>query len=507
MTDHAPNDPNSGHNEAALTVSQIAGQIKRVVEGEFGHVRVRGEISRFTRAGSGHCYWSLKDDKAVIDAVMWKAMASRLAFRPEEGLEVICEGKLTTYPGRSRYQIVVERMEPAGEGALMAMLEARKKQLAAEGLFDQERKKRLPALPEVIGVVTSPTGAVIRDILHRLNDRFPRHVIVWPVLVQGEGAANQITDAIRGFNALPAEGGPTPRPDLLIVARGGGSLEDLWCFNEENVARAAAESDIPLISAVGHETDTTLIDYVSDLRAPTPTAAAEIAVPERRELLAQTDELSARLTRAQSRLMQERRDRLNGLARGLPKLDRLLAMPRQQFDRLAADLPRALRTRLDASRLALTRQAAGLRPAAIITATANARRQLDGTSARMTRSWAHNQTRLQDRMKRAAQLLEAYSHQGVLARGFALVIGPDGKPVRHKKDTWPGEDVNLTFVDGSVSARIESGGKGRATRSAQRPTKATPTKTNKSQSAKTTPTKAADQTPKQASLFDLGPED
>lgn len=480
------------HNDAALTVSEIAGQIKRVVEGEFGHVRVRGEISRFTRAGSGHCYWSLKDDKAVLDAVMWKTKVSHLSFRPEEGLEVICEGKLTTYPGRSRYQIVVDRMEPAGEGALMAMLEARKKQLAAEGLFDQDRKKPLPKLPATIGVVTSPTGAVIRDILHRLNDRFPRNVLVWPVLVQGEGAATQIAEAIRGFNAIPAEGGPTPRPDLLIVARGGGSLEDLWCFNEEEVARAAAASDIPLISAVGHETDTTLIDFVSDLRAPTPTAAAEIAVPERRELLTQTMELAARMGRAQSRILTERRDRLDGLSRGLPRADRLFALPRQQFDRLAADLPRALRTRLDAARLTLTRQGAGLRPTAIVTATRNARRGFDTLGARFSRSWPQHQKQYQSRLTRGGQLLEAYSHQGVLARGFALVMGPDGNPVRHKKDTWPGQDVTLTFMDGEVSARIESGGKGRATRT---------TRTKPKQSGKKT-AKQSSNAPKQASLFD-----
>ncbi|MEN8721954.1 MAG: exodeoxyribonuclease VII large subunit [Alphaproteobacteria bacterium] len=496
-------DPTPDHNDAALTVSQIAGQIKRVVEGEFGHVRVRGEISRFTRAGSGHCYWSLKDDKAVLDAVMWKTVAGRLAFRPEEGLEVICEGKLTTYPGRSRYQIVVERMEPAGEGALMAMLEARKKQLAAEGLFDQDRKKPLPKLPATIGVVTSPTGAVIRDILHRLNDRFPRHVLVWPVLVQGEGAANQIAEAIRGFNAIPAQGGATPRPDLLIVARGGGSLEDLWCFNEEIVARAAADSDIPLISAVGHETDTTLIDFVSDLRAPTPTAAAEIAVPERRELMTQTLELAARMSRAQSRILTERQDRLAGLSRGLPRADKLFAMPRQQFDRLAADLPRALRTRLNAARLALTRQGAGLRPTAIITATRNARSTLTSLDGRFTRSWPRHQDNYAKRLARAGQLLDAYSHQGVLARGFALVMGPDGKPVRHKKDTWPGEDVTLTFVDGDVSARIESGGHGRATRPAKtKKGRATrPTTTKPASSAKKAATKPSD-APKQASLFD-----
>ncbi|MEQ1889789.1 MAG: exodeoxyribonuclease VII large subunit, partial [Alphaproteobacteria bacterium] len=281
-------------NLPELSVSELSAALKRLVEGEFGFVRVRGEISGFTRAASGHCYLTLKDDRSVIDAVMWKGTASSLRFKPEDGMEVVCSGKLTTYPARSKYQLVVEAMAPAGVGALLAQLEERRKKLAAEGLFDAARKRPLPYLPEVIGLVTSPTGAVIRDILHRLADRFPRHVLLWPVLVQGELAARQIAAAIEGFNRL-TPGGAAPRPDVLIVARGGGSIEDLWAFNEEIVVRAAAASKIPLISAVGHETDTTLIDYASDLRAPTPTAAAEMAVPVRGELRVQVLDLQRRL--------------------------------------------------------------------------------------------------------------------------------------------------------------------------------------------------------------------
>ena len=267
-------------NTPEYSVSDLARALKRTVETEYGHVRVRGELGRVTIPKSGHMYLDLKDAEAVIDGVMWKGVVAGLSFRPEEGLEVICEGRLSTFPGRSKYQIIIERMEPAGAGALMALLEERKRKLAGEGLFAPERKRAIPYLPRVVGVVTSPTGAVIRDILHRLDDRFPVHVLIWPVLVQGEGAAAQIAAGIEGFNALEP-GGPVPRPDVLIVARGGGSVEDLWAFNEEIVVRAAAGSEIPLISAVGHETDTTLIDFASDRRAPTPTGAAEIAVPVR----------------------------------------------------------------------------------------------------------------------------------------------------------------------------------------------------------------------------------
>ena len=269
--------PKAGDNALPFTVSELSGALKRTVEGAFGHVRVRGEISGWKRHASGHCYMTLKDADACMDAVLWRGQAASLAFRPEDGAEVIASGKLTTYPGRSKYQLVVDRLELAGEGALMALLDKRRRALAAEGLFDAERKRPLPFLPRTIGIVTSPTGAVIRDILHRLADRCPTRVIVWPVPVQGEGAAAKVAAAIEGFGALTG----ADRPDLLIVARGGGSIEDLWAFNEEEVVRAAASSPIPLISAVGHETDTTLIDHAADRRAPTPTAAAEMAVPVR----------------------------------------------------------------------------------------------------------------------------------------------------------------------------------------------------------------------------------
>src|SRR5476649_444654 len=322
-------------NAPEFTVSELSSALKRTVEEAYGHVRVRGEISGFRGPhSSGHCYFALKDDSAKIEAVIWKGVHGRMKFKPQEGLEVIATGKLTTFPGSSKYQIVIEAIEPAGIGALMALMEERKKKLAAEGLFDEARKQLLPWLPEVIGVVTSPTGAVIRDILHRLQDRFPRRVLVWPVRVQGEGSAEQIAGAIRGFNALP-EGGRIPRPDLLIVARGGGSLEDLWSFNEEIVVRAAAESMIPLISAVGHETDVTLIDFAADKRAPTPTAATEMAVPVRADLMAEMAALTARQIGSWQRGMEVRRTELRSAARALPALEDLVAIPRQRLDHAA----------------------------------------------------------------------------------------------------------------------------------------------------------------------------
>ncbi|MGY4379896.1 exodeoxyribonuclease VII large subunit [Bradyrhizobium sp. i1.3.6] len=331
-------------NAPEFTVSELSQSLKRTVEDAFGHVRVRGEISGFRGAphSSGHCYFALKDESAKIEAVIWKGVHGRMRFKPQEGLEVIATGKLTTYPGSSKYQIVIEALEPAGIGALMALMEERKKKLAAEGLFDEARKQLLPWLPEVIGVVTSPTGAVIRDILHRLEDRFPRHVLVWPVKVQGEGSAEQVAAAIRGFNALP-EGGKIPRPDVLIVARGGGSLEDLWSFNEEIVVRAAAESMIPLISAVGHETDITLIDFVADKRAPTPTAAAEMAVPVRSDLFVEVADLARRTRAYWQRAHESRRSELRAAARALPAAGDLLAIPRQRLDSAGASLPRGLK--------------------------------------------------------------------------------------------------------------------------------------------------------------------
>src|SRR5881275_1930419 len=319
-------------NAPEFTVSELSSALKRTVEDAYGHVRVRGEISGFRGPhSSGHCYFALKDESAKIEAVIWKTAYGRMRFKPQEGLEVIATGRLTTFPGSSKYQIVIEAIEPAGIGALMALMEERKKKLAAEGLFDKARKQLLPWLPEVIGVVTSPTGAVIRDILHRLEDRFPRRVLVWPVKVQGDGSAAQVANAIHGFNALP-QAGPIPRPDLLIVARGGGSLEDLWSFNEEVVVRAAADSMIPLISAVGHETDVTLIDFAADKRAPTPTAAAEMAVPVRADLIAELMSKARRALACWQRAQDHRRTELRAAARALPNAEELLAIPRQRLD-------------------------------------------------------------------------------------------------------------------------------------------------------------------------------
>src|SRR4051812_27982753 len=355
-------EPVAGDNAAPVSVGELALKLKRVVEGEFGHVRLRGEISGYKRVASGHAYLSLKDDSAVIDGVIWKGQVSGLAFQPQDGLEVIATGRITTYPGRSKYQIIIERMELAGEGALMALLEKLKAKLAAEGLFDVRAKKVLPYLPLVIGVVTSPTGAVIRDILHRLEDRCPAHVIVWPVKVQGEGAAGEVASAIRGFDAIAA-GGPVPRPDLIIVARGGGSIEDLWAFNEEVVVRAIAGCSIPLISAVGHETDTSLSDHAADLRAPTPTAAAEIAVPVLADLRLGLDSYAQRAERCARRYVERGRERSEALARLLPKRDALLGPQRQRADDNAQRLDRALERRITLARGQLDRSAGALRPA------------------------------------------------------------------------------------------------------------------------------------------------
>jgi exodeoxyribonuclease VII large subunit len=327
-------DPAPGQNAPEFTVSEISGAVKKMVEGNFAHVRIRGEVGRVSRPQSGHLYLDLKDDRAVLASVIWKGVAARLRTQPEEGMEVVATGRLTTFPGQSRYQMVIEDIAPAGVGALMAMLEQRKKKLSAEGLFEQGRKQALPYLPEVIGVVTSPSGAVIRDILHRLRDRFPRKVLIWPVPVQGDKCAPAVTEAIEGFNAL-TPGGSVPRPDLIIVARGGGSIEDLWGFNEESVVRAAAASKIPLISAVGHETDTTLIDFASDQRAPTPTAAAELAVPVRADLLAWLAGMEERRVRSLSTGLQLRQQRLRDLSRALPNPAELVAFQAQRLDVLA----------------------------------------------------------------------------------------------------------------------------------------------------------------------------
>ncbi|WP_424984718.1 exodeoxyribonuclease VII large subunit [Microbulbifer sp. S227A] len=369
-------DPMPGQNLPEYSVTELSGAVKRTLEGEFGRIRVKGEVGRVFKARSGHLYFDVKDDRSVLACTTWKGQISGLSVVPEEGLEVVVTGRMTAFGGQSKYNMNVDEVAVAGQGALMALLEKRKKQLAAEGLFDPARKRPLPYLPGIIGVVTSPSGAVIRDILHRLRDRFPRKVLIWPVAVQGAACAPEVARAIAGFNRL-TPGGALPRPDLLIVARGGGSVEDLWGFNEEIVARAAAASDIPLISAVGHETDTTLIDFVSDQRAPTPTAAAELAVPVRLDLMAHMDGQGARLSRAISHGITRRRQRLADLARALPRPDGLLDSPRQRLDQVGDRLDSALIRSVQARRIRLADLSGSLRPSALQRMLRNHRQDLD----------------------------------------------------------------------------------------------------------------------------------
>ena len=445
-------------NSPEFTVSELSSALKRTVEDTYGHVRVRGEISGFRGPrSSGHCYFALKDDSAKIEAVIWKGVHGRMRFKPQEGLEVIATGKLTTYPGSSKYQIVIEAIEPAGVGALMALMEERKKKLAAEGLFDEARKQLLPWLPEVIGVVTSPTGAVIRDILHRLEDRFPRRVLVWPVRVQGEGSAEQIAAAIHGFNALE-EGGKIPRPDLLIVARGGGSLEDLWSFNEEIVVRAAAESMIPLISAVGHETDVTLIDFAADKRAPTPTAAAEMAVPVRAELFVEITSLARRSLASWQRVQDHRRSELRSASRALPKLHDLLAIPRQRLDRASAQLPRALRSNAHAYERRLSAIGGRLTVTTLRMQIERGKEKIERLTAGAERCARLHIQQRETRLRYVAQLLNALSYKGVLDRGFALVRDEHGQPLHAAANINSGQRLNIEFADGRVGAIADGDG-------------------------------------------------
>lgn len=474
IDDESPNLPG---NRPEYSVSEIAGAVKRVIEGEFGLIRVRGEVGRVSRPASGHLYFNLKDDRASLDAVVWKGQASRLGVKPEEGIEVIATGRLTTFPGASKYQMIVDDLAPAGAGALMVMLEKRRAALAAEGLFDAARKKPIPFLPRVIGVVTSPSGAVIRDILHRLRDRFPRHVLVWPVPVQGEKCAPEVAAAIRGFNAI-APGGPVPRPDVIIVARGGGSVEDLWGYNEEIVVRAAAASAIPLISAVGHETDTTLIDHAADLRAPTPTAAAELAVPVRADLLAQVAALAARLERASSQGLAARGQRLRDVARALPRPEAMVQGAAQRLDVAAARLAAALRLSVAARRSRFERVAAGVQPGAL--AALVARRgdrlvslaaRLDGAMARAqaaeVRRLAEGRRRLglladrleaapglrlaalAERLDRLDRMRQTLGYRETLARGFA-VVREDGVLVTSKAAAERAATLEIEFADGRM---------------------------------------------------------
>ncbi len=446
------------------TVSELAGAVKRAVEDGFGFVRVRGEVSKVTRAASGHVYLDLKDDKAVLASVVWKGVAERFRVRPEMGMEVIVTGKMTTFPGQSKYQLVIDSLEPAGAGALMALLEERKKNLAAEGLFDAARKKPLPFLPEVIGVVTSPSGAVIRDILHRLRERFPRHVLVWPTLVQGKGAEMQIAAAIEGFNAL-APGGEIPRPDVLIVARGGGSIEDLWCFNEEIVVRAAAASKIPLISAVGHETDTTLIDFAADKRAPTPTAAAEMAVPVRRELISELLNKERRMIDAEARLLKQRSESWRAAARGLGRPEDMLGPAAQRLDRAGDRLKSGLAQRREIAATRLARTAARIRPALLAESLGKIGIRMERAKTRLAGAGKGLTQGAERRLGAVGPLLESLSHKSALRRGFALVRDADGKLIRSAAAGASGARVSLGFADGERAAILDGAPEGGASTS------------------------------------------
>jgi exodeoxyribonuclease VII large subunit len=487
-------------NAHEFSVSELALAVKRAVEDEFGYVRVRGEISGYRGPhSSGHAYFTLKDDGASIDAVVWKTSMFRLKFKPEEGMEVIATGRLTTFPKSSKYQIVIEQLEPAGAGALMALLEERRRKLAAEGLFAAERKQKLPYLPRIIGVVTSPTGAVIRDILHRLDDRFPSRVLVWPVRVQGDTAAAEIANAVKGFNALTPDG-PVPRPDLLIVARGGGSIEDLWSFNEEIVVRAVAESDIPVITGVGHETDTTLVDYAADLRAPTPTAAAEAAVPVRSELIAYVEDQGARGRNVVRRQLAASRDRLRAAAGELPRPLDLLNIARQRLDNATVQLTASLRHLGQNKRLSLTRAATRLQPS-IVEQRTSALRQRLGETARRSHSaqvrvveqkraafekaaaqltpnalavdvkhararlgplaerlppaYGRVLSRAGERLNTVWKLVDSLSYRRIIDRGFALITDEaSGEIVRSRSAVRPGQLLVVDVSDGSFGVNV-----------------------------------------------------
>ncbi|WP_375667926.1 MULTISPECIES: exodeoxyribonuclease VII large subunit [unclassified Bartonella] len=440
-------------NVAEFTVSEIAGALKRVVEEKFGYVRVRGEISgyRGTHA-SGHAYFALKDDKARLEAVIWRGMMEKLKFPPEEGMEVIAVGKLTTYPGSSKYQIVIEALEPTGIGALMTLLENRKKKFLEEGLFDEAKKKTLPYMPRTIGVVTSPTGAVIRDIIHRISDRFPLHVLVWPVRVQGETSGKEVAVAVEGFNALPL-GGVVPKPDLIIVARGGGSLEDLWGFNDEAVVRAVYESSLPVISAVGHETDWTLIDYVADWRAPTPTAAAERAVPVKLDLEVLVASLAARLRKGLARYLDFYRQKLRATLRALPTADQLFALPRRGLDETSSRLQRALCVSYDKKRFSF--HALGVRLSPRLLNSEKAQRNTKEYTARLQRAFVRSVEKQRAGLEVVSRLLKSTSYQNILERGFVLALGKENKPIKRLAQFPETGHINLRFFDGDISVATQ----------------------------------------------------
>jgi exodeoxyribonuclease VII large subunit len=479
MTDAESAEPSAPDGNAQpYSVSELSFALKRTLEDAYGYVRVRAELSKVTRHASGHVYLTLKDEKSAIDGVVWKGQVRGLQVQPEQGLEVIVTGKITTYPASSKYQIVIDSMEPAGVGALLAQLERLKARLQAEGLFDPARKRPLPSMPAVIGVITSPTGAVIRDILHRIRERWPCRVVVWPVVVQGEAAAQQVRAAIEGFNALTA-GGPIPRPDLLIVARGGGSVEDLWAFNDEALARAAAASVIPLISAVGHETDITLIDFVADRRAPTPTAAAEIATPVLAELRAAVADYQRRLIASAERTLELRRNRLSAAARGLPRPADILALASQRFDLAAGRLGAALEKNASAHERELVRTVSRFTPALLERPRALKRQRLAEVSIRfaaaarrgperaaqnarlpllgqrLDAALARRLTRASDQLSQLDKLRLSLDPARPLKLGFALVRGPDNAIIRSAAALKSGDAVTLQFADAKRGAVID----------------------------------------------------
>jgi exodeoxyribonuclease VII large subunit len=444
-----PADADPGGNAQPYSVSELAFALKRTLEDAYGYVRLRGELSKVTHHGNGHVYLTLKDDKAAIDGVVWRGSVARLQIRPEQGMEVIVTGKITTYPNASKYQIVIDTMEPAGVGALLAQLERLKAKLEGEGLFDPARKKPIPAMPAVIGVITSPTGAVIRDILHRIRDRWPAHVLVWPVVVQGDAACGQITEALKGFHSF------APRPDVIIVARGGGSVEDLWCFNDEGLARAVAAAEIPIISAVGHETDTTLIDFVSDRRAPTPTAAAEIATPVISELRAAVLDYERRLTRCGGRVIEDRRQRLISAARALPRPEDLIGIAGQRFDLAASRLTAGLARNVAVHEQAFARIAAPLKPSLLQRHLRVEADRLAKLSSRLAPCARRAKRESEDRLSSLGKLLESFSPRGPLKRGYALVHRADGALARSAKALAAGEAITLELEDGRRGAVVD----------------------------------------------------
>lgn len=433
-------------NLIELSISDLANGLKQAIETQFSYVKLRGEISGFKRHGSGHLYFSLKDDKALINAIMWRGTTSRLNFAPEDGIEVIATGKVTTYPGRSQYQIVVDNMQPAGIGALMALLEKRKKQFESEGLFAQDRKQKLPFLPQVIAILTSETGAVIRDILHRLGDRYMPHVLLLPIAVQGELSAKQIAYGVRLFNRID-EKFSLPKPDLIIVARGGGSIEDLWSFNEEIVVRSIAESEIPIISAVGHETDFTLCDFVADLRAPTPTAAAEMAVPVKKDLMLHLEQLEARLLQALGSNVCAAREKIDKIT--LPPLDRLLSEPRQKYDFLIERLPMALKNIVALKKSYFHQKSSALRPEPLKQTVHALKKEIDYLHKQQTNSIKSFLREHHSTLNGTDRMLEIMSYKSVLKRGFVAVKDHQGRYMMQKPENSAQKlPMTLEFHDG-----------------------------------------------------------